>query len=146
MIDPREFLRLAESWIGGTSEAEWRCAVSRAYYAAFHVARRLMRELGFQVPRGDRAHAFLWLRLSNCGDAHIQVAGSDLSTLRRDRNAADYDVDRSLSQPDALLQVVAARNIVQALDAARAEPIRSQITEAMKLYERDVLKQVTWQP
>jgi hypothetical protein len=31
-------------------------------------------------------------------------------------------------------------------DAARLEPIRTQITDAMKIYERDVLKTVTWHP
>ena len=39
-----------------------------------------------------------------------------------------------------------AERIAQALDAARAEPVRTQITDAMKVYERDVLKDVTWHP
>jgi uncharacterized protein (UPF0332 family) len=59
MIAGKDFLILAELWITGTSEAEWRSAVSRAYYAAFHVARQLLRTLGFLVPRGDQAHAYL---------------------------------------------------------------------------------------
>lgn len=68
MIRAKEFLTLAETWVEGATEAEWRSAVSRAYYAAFHEARVLLRGLGFRVPRGDQAHAYLWLRLSNCGD------------------------------------------------------------------------------
>jgi hypothetical protein len=39
-----------------------------------------------------------------------------------------------------------ADEIIQALDAATVEPIRTQITNAMKIYERDVLKDVTWHP
>jgi hypothetical protein len=35
-------------------------AVSRGYYAAFHVARQFMEDLGFLIPRGDQAHAYLW--------------------------------------------------------------------------------------
>jgi hypothetical protein len=31
-------------------------------------------------------------------------------------------------------------------EAAAVEPIRTQITDAMKIYERDVLKDVTWHP
>jgi hypothetical protein len=58
MIAGKDFLTLAEIWINGVTEAEWRCAVSRAYYAAFHEARHLLWDLGFTVPLGDQAHAF----------------------------------------------------------------------------------------
>src|SRR5438105_15217961 len=58
--------------------------------------------LGFQVPGGDRAHAYLWRRLSNSGEAQVQTAGSDLNSLRGDRNQADYEVDRTLSRREAL--------------------------------------------
>ena len=33
----RDFLSLAARLAGGATEADWRTAVSRAYYAAFHV-------------------------------------------------------------------------------------------------------------
>jgi len=146
MIQPEDFLNLAESWIQSGSEAEWRSAVSRAYYAAFHKARRLFTDLGFQPPRGDQAHAYLWLRLLNCGDPQIQVAGSDLNTLRRDRNLADYGIDQNLSQTDGLTQVQSARQIIQVLITAASEPTRTQITDAMKVYESTILRQVTWKP
>lgn len=146
MITGEDFLILAEAWISAATEAEWRSAVSRAYYAAFHVGRQLLRGLGFQVPRGDRAHAYLWLRLSNCGDPQVGRAGSDLNMLRQDRNRADYDVEKTVAQADALLQIQAARRIVNTLLQASVDPIRSQITDAMKIYERDILRDVTWQP
>jgi hypothetical protein len=144
MITGSDFLILAETWIKGTTEAEWRSAVSRAYYGAFHAARQLMRDLGFVVPRADRAHAYLWLRLSNCGASAVARAGAELNSLRGDR--ADYDVERTADHADLQLQVQAARKIVQALDTAGVEPTRTQITEAMKIYERDVLRDVTWTP
>jgi uncharacterized protein (UPF0332 family) len=146
MIHPDAFLLLAETWVNGATEAEWRSAVSRAYYAAFHAARQLLRDLGFRVPHGDQAHAYLWLRLSNCGDAGLQMGGSDLNTLRRDRNRADYDLDRDVADADARLQVRTARLILQRLNTARSEPARSQVTDAMRVYERDVLRHVTWAP
>jgi uncharacterized protein (UPF0332 family) len=146
MIEGKDFLLLAETWIQGAGEAEWQSAVSRAYYAAFHQSRRLLRDLGFQVPRADRAHAYLWMRLSNCGNLAIQVAGSDLNTLRGDRNRADYDVEQTITHAVALLQVQTANRIIQVLGAANAEPVRTQITDSMRIYERDVLKDVTWQP
>ena len=146
MIDGEEFLKLAELWIQGATEAEWRCAVSRAYYGAFHVARRFMRRLGFVTPRADQAHAYLWLRLSNCGEIQVQSAGSELNRLRRERNRADYDLERAFPNTDGLIAVQTARQVVQILHTASAGPTLGQLTDAMKAYERDVLKTVTWQP
>jgi uncharacterized protein (UPF0332 family) len=92
MMDVRDFLEVAWSLLEGNGEAEWRSAVSRAYYAAFHVARQLMIQCGFAVPRADQAHAYLWLRLSNAGHPDVQQAGAQLSFLRQERNRADYDI------------------------------------------------------
>lgn len=142
----RDFLSLAETLAKGTTEAEWRSACSRGYYAAFHVARELLLTLGFRVPQADRAHGFLWLRLSNAGVVEVNNAGSLLNDLRRERNRADYDDRRIITRPTADQSVRFAEEIIQALDAAAIEPVRSQITDAMKLYERDVLKDVTWHP
>jgi hypothetical protein len=145
MITPEEFLRQAERWIQEPAEVDWRSAVSRAYYAAFHVARDLLSDLGFQVPRAAIAHGYLWLRLSNCGDPAIQRAGSDLNDLQRWRNLADYDLHRTLSQADSLRRVQLARSVILCLEACRIDPLRTQIRDAMRDYERNVLRQITWQ-
>jgi uncharacterized protein (UPF0332 family) len=141
----RDFLPLAVHLAAGTTEAEWRTSVSRAYYAAFHETRRLFESLGFSVPHGDRAHAYLWLRLSNCGDQQVQQAGAYLNDLRRLRNQADYDLHRPLIQAKASPQARVADRIIQALDAL-TPAARTQVTDAMKVYERDVLHDVTWHP
>ncbi len=142
----RDFLPLADTLAKGSSEAEWRTACSRGYYAAFHVARQLLLALGFRVPQGDRAHGYLWLRLSNAGEPQVQRAGRFLNDLRRERNHADYDEHRTIIRGIAAQCVQRAEDIIQALDAAAIEPIRTQITDAMKIYERDVLHDVTWHP
>jgi uncharacterized protein (UPF0332 family) len=142
----REFLRQAGRLAGGTSEVDWRTAASRPYYAAFHVARRLFADLKFTVPRADRAHQYLVFRLSNSSEAAMEQAGRDLETLRRLRNRADYDELPLLTQAQAAAAVQLAENIIQALDAAQQEPTRTQISDAMIVYERDVLRDVTWHP
>jgi uncharacterized protein (UPF0332 family) len=142
----RDFLLLATRLATGTTEADWRTSVSRAYYAAFHVARRLLADLQFMVPRADRAHQYLVYRLSNSGEAAVEQAGRDLDTLRRLRNRADYDEIPALTQSQATAVVQLAESIIQALDAARQEPARTRIRDAMIVYERDVLHDVTWQP
>ncbi|MFL5243428.1 MAG: HEPN domain-containing protein [Gemmataceae bacterium] len=146
-MNGRAFLTVADALILQTSEASWRSAVSRAYYAAFHVAQQLFHDLGFTVPRGDRAHGYLWLRLSNCGNSQVQIAGKDLKDLRGDRNWADYDLSFLLTQTLASNQINAAKGIIRLLDNARSSIGHlSQIADSMKIYERDVLKDVTWHP
>ena len=142
----RDFLALATRLAGGTTEAEGRSAVSRAYYAAFHVARQLFADLGFAVPRADRAHQYLTFRLANCGDSVVEQAGRDLETLRRLRNRADYDGTPALTQPQAVAAFRLAEGIVRLLDDARREPVRTLIRDGMIAYERDVLRDVTWRP
>jgi uncharacterized protein (UPF0332 family) len=142
----RDFLPLATRLAAGTTEADWRTAVGRAYYAAFHIARRLFAGLSFTVPRADRAHQDLVFRLSNSGESAVEQAGRDLETLRRLRNRADYDETPVLTQPQAAAAVQIADGIIQTLDTASQEPTRTRIRDAMIVYERDVLHDVTWQP
>lgn len=142
----RDYLSLAATLRDGSTEAEWRSASSRAYYAAFHVARQMLLSLGFVVPRADRAHAYLWLRLANAGHADVELAGNRLNHLRGDRNAGDYDETRTWRQVLAARHVRTAEDIIQAIDAAMIEPTKTQITDAIKVYERDILQDVTWHP
>ena len=95
--------------------------------------------------RADRAHAYLWMRLNNCGDAGVENAAADLQTMRRHRNHADYDLHIPLKQTVATGDARLAGQIIQTLAAAAQEPTRTQITDAIRIYKRDVLKDVTYQ-
>lgn len=55
-MKPRAFLDLADELVVASGEAEWRSAVSRAYYAAFHTGRVLLQAMGFVVPAAESAH------------------------------------------------------------------------------------------
>src|SRR5713226_2034092 len=116
-MNGRDFLQVAQDLLRLARETDWRSGVSRAYYAAFHCARELLEDLGFAVPRADRAHAYLWLRLSNCGDPVVQVSGRELNDLRGERNRADYNLVSTISQIEAAGQVRIAERIIQALDS-----------------------------
>lgn len=140
-----DFLAVAGEWAVGSREAEWRSAASRAYYAAFHVARELLEGCGFVVPTAEPAHSYLWLRLANAGQPDIQAAGNKLRELRRYRNWADYDLRVPFPDFDAVGQVQDADDVIQLLQAVQGSPaIRTRITAAIQVYERDVLKRVTW--
>lgn len=56
MMGGRDFLDLAVRLSEGRSEAELRTAVSRAYYAAFHVAKELLEDAGIALPNTAEAH------------------------------------------------------------------------------------------
>ena len=51
-----------------------------------------------------------------------------------------------MRQATATKLVQTAEEVVRALDVAAVEPPRSQVINAMIVYERDVLRDVTWQP
>ncbi|MBL8793901.1 MAG: HEPN domain-containing protein [Planctomycetia bacterium] len=142
----RDFLPLASRLATGATESDWRSAVSRAYYAAFHVARRYFSELNFTVPRADRAHQYFVFRLGNSSEPTVEQAGRELDTLRRLRNRADYDESPALTQSQAAASVRLAESFVQTLDSARQEPSRTRMRDAMIAYERAVLRDVTWKP
>src|SRR5206468_1835863 len=127
---------------GGSDESDWRSAVSRAYYAAFHTARDLLADLRFRVPRADRAHDYLYRRLNNCGEQRVQDAATLLTDLRRRRNRADYDMHPPCLAGDAGDAVVDAEQILQTLDTL-TQPELTQITAAMKVYEQQI-GDVTW--
>jgi uncharacterized protein (UPF0332 family) len=145
VITPRDLLDVADVLVTGAHEAEWRSAGSRAYYAAFHAARHLLRACGFDVPRAEQAHAYLWLRLANSGHPDVQQAGNELNELRQARNRADYDVEGDFPHTPAACYVQLAESLLTLLQtAAGVEGVRAQITDGMKVYERDVLREVTW--
>jgi uncharacterized protein (UPF0332 family) len=142
----RNYLFLASRLTTGNAEADWRTAVSRAYYAAFHVARQLFVDLNFVVPRADRAHQYLVFRLSNSGEPSVEQVGRDLDTLRRLRNRADYDEVPPVTAAQATAAVQLAETIIRVLDVAAKEPARTHMRDVMIAYERDVLRDVTWRP
>jgi uncharacterized protein (UPF0332 family) len=141
-----DFLSLAQLLAAGWTEAAWRSAGSRAYYAAFHIARDLLRGLGFAVPATDVAHKYLAFRLQNCGQADLQQAGRDLDKLRDFRNRADYDLYPVFVQQRAYMSADLARQIILAAALAAADPTRTQVRDAIIAYERTAYGQTTWSP
>jgi uncharacterized protein (UPF0332 family) len=146
-MNPRDFLEVADELAAGTREAEWRSAVSRAYYAAFHQTRNVLRQFGFSIPVANQAHAYLWLRLANSGQPDLKQAGADLNNLRSMRNRADYDLEQPFLHAVAIGQVAIAEKVIQVLETVITLPhLVTQVIETIQVYERDVLRQVTWRP
>jgi uncharacterized protein (UPF0332 family) len=142
----RDFLAVAMALAAGPTEAEWRSAVSRAYYSAFHTARELLMRMRFRVPAGEQAHAYLWLRLSNTGDAKSDTIGRLLRDLRGRRNNADYDLGRPRTQANVADAANDAQDVIARMDALTGTPAESGIRDGMRAYEQTILKVDTWGP
>jgi uncharacterized protein (UPF0332 family) len=145
MIGPDDFLNLADDLVQGSSEAEWRTAISRSYYAAFLAAREFFIALGFRVPRASKAHSYVWMRLANCGDPVLTLVGNDLNNLQSERNRADYDIHLTVNQANSQRRAQVARLALTRLAAGLVDPVRTQVCDAMRDYENNVLHDITWQ-
>src|SRR5579884_2686180 len=109
-MDPREFNRLAQRLAAGSSPAEFRSAISRAYYAVFNVGAEVLRSLGFRVGRGAAAHGEVQFCLQNSGDPEVAAVASELRNLHSLRNRADYQLDRT----DAETALIATSTVATA--------------------------------
>ena len=144
-MNPRDFLSVAEDLLDAMREADWRTAASRAYYAAFLVAVELFVEAGFDIPPEATGHTHVYVRLNNCGREEVIEAAGELRDLRTSRNRADYRMQPPLDLDEAVEQVDAARRVIRVLDELAATPaILAQVVAAIRVYERDVLKDVTF--
>jgi hypothetical protein len=95
-VDPHENIHLArflrEPPRNAPSEASFRCACGRAYYAAHAIVRDLLTAARFQLPRSGDAHGHVVNLLKGSDNADIQALGSLLDQLRATRKSADYQV------------------------------------------------------
>ena len=119
-------------------EASCRTSVSRAYYAAFHVARAFLVELGFKPVANANVHAFVRHYLHGSNHADACLAASQLADLQAARNRADYDLADSNvgSRGYAMVTSSAAHRVVSALENCRRDNVMDSIREGIADYER----------
>ena len=110
----RDFVTCAEQFGQGSSEAELRSAVSRAYYGAFHEAVSLLNDCGVWLPKTEQVHVEVGYCLRDCGNAEAAKAGQQLEVLRSQRKVADYDLDdnRFNASRTAGLEIARARRFL----------------------------------
>jgi uncharacterized protein (UPF0332 family) len=92
------------------SEARYRSAVSRAYYAAYHVARPKAQRRDTTITAGD--HKKVWQALRG----EDRAVASKGERLRKSRVWADYRPENQLPQSEATLAVQWAEELVTALN------------------------------
>jgi uncharacterized protein (UPF0332 family) len=135
-MEPRVFLDLADLLSKGTTPAEYRTAVSRAYYSLYNAGVKALEEMGFTVKTDHKGHTQVQHYLNNTGESELSQVSSQLSSLQTKRNKADYrltDVEIE-NQRIALAAVSQATRMVQLLERCTAGPNRSAIIQAIADY------------
>ena len=147
-MDPADFISLALRLSNGAQESELRTAISRAYYGAFHAARKLVEECGVRFPRkellGADIHRKVRFCLARAGEEDIAFIVNRLDSLREQRNEADYDLasDKfsTAHSNNVKTNVRNAMQVVDALQRCRTEPAFHALREKVRTYARDILR------
>jgi uncharacterized protein (UPF0332 family) len=92
-MNPTEFVELANLLLANPREAAQRSAVSRGYYGAFHAAKNLIESCGFRFESSAETHEKLPWCMDKSEDEELIAAHDKLNSLRKVRNAADYELD-----------------------------------------------------
>jgi uncharacterized protein (UPF0332 family) len=141
MITPNDLLSQADRLLTAKTEVDRRAAISRAYYAAYHVAKIFLAEqCGIVLSKGSDVHQAVQRCLLNSQSTLLRDAGIWLESLRSERNRADYDLDdaRFTDAVRAEIQVQRAREITSKLAEAEQNPLSFQ--QVIRVYASGVLK------
>ncbi len=138
-MNAQEFLSLAGRLVATSpaTEAACRTAISRAYYASFHLARENLIDLGFRV---NWDHAVPQRLLMSAGVSLALRAGQNLGYLQSERVRADYELEsrRAVDQAIARHCVEVAHDFVTLLSECRLEPVRTNIKAGIEDYLRRI--------
>lgn len=123
-FDWLDYLRLAQ-FLAGVSknspgqEANFRAAVSRAYYAAFCKARNFLRDVDkdSQVTGTRDIHSYVLDQFMKSPDQTRGRIAINLERLRRYRNMADYDDTMTISQANVIKTLKQAEEVIADLDS-----------------------------
>ncbi|MDZ7359755.1 MAG: HEPN domain-containing protein [candidate division KSB1 bacterium] len=94
-MNAKDYFDLAQKLAQMRTEAAIRSAISRGYYAAFHLTKNLVEALGFNLPKDAAAHDKLYHLRNNSGIKSAEEAADWLRRLRQRRTLADYDFKRN---------------------------------------------------
>src|SRR5579862_9645242 len=135
-MQPDEFLEVASSLAttSNATPADIRTAISRAYYATYHVAFDLLCQIGLEPSTGHDAHKDLRNLLRNSGHYELRSLAGTLSNLQGRRVDADYHLDRKdVERPKVATAIVEqARSAIKDLRCHLTGNKREEIRIAMK--------------
>lgn len=110
-FDGRDFLSVAQALAEQADEASLRTAISRAYYAAFLVARD-------RILPSARTQGEVWRTLRTSSDTEHHRMAEEAGRLQGKRELADYGYPIDAAK-ETLLALTRARSLIARIDAMR---------------------------
>ena len=133
-LNPRDFLKLAERLYKDENyqdinEAKLRTAVSRSYYAAFLILRETLKE---ELTNTQLSEYFKAIYRSGAIHGCVKkildeidnFLGKLYGKLRKERNLADYDLNKSITPEDVEYIIEVAKKIIEQAPNLSIEPSR----------------------
>lgn len=118
-VSSKDYVESADVLSANGAEIDWRNAISRAYYGAFHwglanvgTCNALPHAIG---PLG--AHDAMIKRYEHHGDNAGKSIAFILNAMKTKRKVADYRLDDSITQIEAVTQVETARKVIDRISA-----------------------------
>ena len=135
-MDPRDFLQVAGrlTLASGSTAADYRTAISRAYYGVYHLARQLLNDRLQFFCNVDNEHLWVQRHYYNCQMKAAKEIGRPLGNLHEARKNADYDLDDPGIETSAAarFQLERARaiqsSIQTCIDPANIETLKTEMT------------------
>jgi uncharacterized protein (UPF0332 family) len=137
-MDARDFLHTARRLSNGLTEADWRSAASRSYYAVFHFFADILLAHGLDLGHGGQAHSNLYYGLNNCGEPTTELLAGRISFLRDERTTADYVLRSVFSQVRAWGAVGKGEDIITDFQAILATIPAQQVIDGAKAHLRAI--------
>jgi hypothetical protein len=113
-MDGSDFLTVAREVVRGATEAHWRTAAGRAYFALMLALRDGFVRWGLSVPPHASVHQLTQRRVFTSKDGDMKQIGRWLQRLRDSRVIGDYELT---GRPEYASNVEAHRMIRSAADA-----------------------------
>ena len=118
-VKPVEFLNSANEYAETNKEINKRNAISRSFYACYHVAtQNFPIEPGFQStnPKAGTHAKYIEYLSSFPNGSKQRLLGLNLKKLLVRRRMADYDIDLELKKSDLALQLSVSRDIFKSFE------------------------------
>ena len=135
-MDGREFLPIARDLSQGATEAYWRTAAGRAYYAVMLEIRDAFIRWGLSAPPQRSVHISVRQRLYTSKDGDMKQVAQMLDLLRDLRGMADYETSspaKFATNVEALAAVQRAVDALALFDAIDANtPRRTTIAAEIR--------------
>jgi|GEM_PF-7095010 len=146
MIDCNDLLALALKLRGASlsvnQEVQWRCAISKAYYATFHSCLNLLVEARAPGVSDRSKHALVMEVFCRCTTPELTRVGQKMAELKRLRVEADYRLGSDFKSQLDIERALSAGNFVREMcEKFRAGGISVELIEELKLATDTVRQQ-----